>query len=57
MSLTGLTIQRAECLLFINKDGKFVIFSHKSQESRGLSGETRIDDIKAIRTVPVQKVQ
>jgi hypothetical protein len=55
--ITGLTIQNAECPLFINKDGKFVKFSHPSQESRGLIGEIRIDDIKAIRTVPVQNVQ
>jgi hypothetical protein len=53
----GLTIQNAECPLFINKDGKFVIFSHPIQECRGLTGVTWIDVIKAIRTVPVQNVQ
>jgi hypothetical protein len=33
-----LTIQSAECPLFINKDGKFVIFSHPSQDNPGLTG-------------------
>jgi hypothetical protein len=39
---------------FMNKNGKFVIFPHPSQDSRGITGKARIDDIKAIRTVPVQ---
>jgi hypothetical protein len=44
--------------LYINKDGNFVLFSHPpSQESRKLTGETRIDDIKTICNVPVLNVK
>jgi hypothetical protein len=38
----------------LNKDGKFCYIFSSSQNNRGLNGEIRSDDTKAIRTVPVQ---